>query len=271
MLGIRKESVEEKVFRIRYTAHTGLAIPQHHAMRRVSFTPELLVSIVLVPVIFTYLLIHFNPLVADFWHGIFDFWINKLGLPGSTGFVGFQLFGEDMMVAFPDVPAVAPTAYMGWGSFIIGVAIFVLSYRIAKTYLPLAYFMRLVLILLFSTHIFFALRPDFAYEPGQLVGGNLLLSYKLLLMAPWIMAFTYNIFDFSLFKKFMISGIIIGYLILFLPFQYMLHAVIIHHASLLFLPVLHLIFGSFMDILMFMALYSWGLSWKRKKFVPIRA
>ena len=44
--------------------------------------------------------------------------------------------------------------------------------------------------------------------------------------------------------------------------QYILHAYALHHLTLLFLPLLYLVFGTFLDVMMFIALYSWGMSWR---------
>jgi len=264
------ETLEEKIFRIRYTAHNGSSIPQHHSMRRVAFTPALLLSIVAIPVVLDFLLVHFNPLIIQLWQIIFDFWLSKLSLPGSVDTISFKLFGVDVPVAFPDVPADAPSGTMWWVSLVIGLIIFVGSFYFSKAYLPLAYFLRLVIFLIFTSHIFFAMHPDFEYDVSSLIAGNLFLSYKMLLLIPWIMALTYNIFDFSFIKKCAISCLVVGYLIIFLPFQYVMQVFIVNKMSLLYLPVLHLLFSSLVDILLFMALYSWGLSWKRRGYVAQR-
>jgi hypothetical protein len=50
---------------------------------------------------------------------------------------------------------------------------------------------------------------------------------------------------------------------LFIPLQYLLHACILR-VSLLFLPILYLAFGPFLDVVVFIAFYSWGMSWSPK-------
>src|SRR5947209_14218038 len=80
-------------------------------------------------------------------------------------------------------------------------------------------------------------------------------------MIPLILGFTYFLFDFSLLKKLMLSLISMGYLTLFLPFQYMLQVYILRK-SILYMPLLYFAFGPFLDVLIFVSLYSWGMSWK---------
>ena len=58
-----------------------------------------------------------------------------------------------------------------------------------------------------------------------------------------------------------LTALMILYFMLALPMQYLMHGLIFHHFSLLFLPLLYLVFGIFIDVMMFVALYSWGMSW----------
>ncbi len=45
--------------------------------------------------------------------------------------------------------------------------------------------------------------------------------------------------------------------------QYMLHIYILRK-SILFMPLLYFAFGPSLDVLIFVSLYSWGMSWKSK-------
>ena len=80
-------------------------------------------------------------------------------------------------------------------------------------------------------------------------------------LIPLILGFTYYLFDFSFFKKLTLTAMSMGYLIVFFPFQYMLHVFMLQR-SILFMPVLYFAFGPFLDVLVFVSLYSWGMSWK---------
>jgi hypothetical protein len=53
-----------------------------------------------------------------------------------------------------------------------------------------------------------------------------------------------------------------AYLIALIPMQFAAHAFVLHHTSLLFLPVLFFSFGLPLDVMTFIAMYSWGASWK---------
>jgi hypothetical protein len=79
-------------------------------------------------------------------------------------------------------------------------------------------------------------------------------------MVPWMLGFTYYIFDFKFLQKLALTLLTMSYLTVFIPFQYMLHVYILQK-SILFMPLLYFAFGPFLDVLVFVCLYSWGMSW----------
>jgi hypothetical protein len=57
--------------------------------------------------------------------------------------------------------------------------------------------------------------------------------------------------------------------VLFIPLQYLLHAWLLH-CSILFMPVLYFVCGPFLDVLIFVCFYSWGMSWQSRPTVSYR-
>ncbi|MBY0544590.1 MAG: hypothetical protein K2Q14_03460 [Gammaproteobacteria bacterium] len=110
--------------------------------------------------------------------------------------------------------------------------------------------------------IFFLINPDSPpYELSNYIKGMLNLGiYLLLLLAP-LLTLIYYIFDFAFWRKFAVTFFIIAYFIIALPLQYMLQALIISSVSMLFMPVLYLLFGALLDTLMFVGWYSWAMTW----------
>jgi hypothetical protein len=51
-----------------------------------------------------------------------------------------------------------------------------------------------------------------------------------------------------------------SYLSLLLPVQVLLQAMVLEK-SVLFMPILYIVFGLPVDILIILAFYSWGMSW----------
>ena len=52
-------------------------------------------------------------------------------------------------------------------------------------------------------------------------------------------------------------ALVLGYFAVMLPFKVVLHALILQHFSVIFMPVLYLCFGAIFDLMVFVALYSW--------------
>jgi hypothetical protein len=50
-----------------------------------------------------------------------------------------------------------------------------------------------------------------------------------------------------------------------MPPQYLVHAAIVAKFSLLFLPVLFMIFGTLLDVSILIALYGWAMSWRDRE------
>jgi len=84
----------------------------------------------------------------------------------------------------------------------------------------------------------------------------------LIALVPLMLGFTFSIFDYSWWRKAGLAVLIMSYLMIFIPIQYAAHAFIMHHLSILFLPVLFFAFGLPINIMVFIGLYSWGASWK---------
>jgi len=63
-----------------------------------------------------------------------------------------------------------------------------------------------------------------------------------------------------LLRKAFLTAIAMTHLALFLPFQVLLQALFLQK-TVLFMPVLYIIFGMPVNILIIVAFYSWGMTW----------
>ncbi|MBV9609750.1 MAG: hypothetical protein JO187_09350, partial [Acidobacteria bacterium] len=75
-----------------------------------------------------------------------------------------------------------------------------------------------------------------------------------------ILGFTYYVFEFSFLQKLALTLMTIVHLALFVPLQYALHVYLLHQ-SILYMSVLYFAFGPFLDVLVFISFYAWGMSW----------
>lgn len=78
-----------------------------------------------------------------------------------------------------------------------------------------------------------------------------------MLIAPVMLDMGYYILNLSLWSKILNPVLILGFLMLMIPFQILAQAIRGQHFSIFFMPVLYICFGVMFDTLMFVALYCW--------------
>jgi len=142
------------------------------------------------------------------------------------------------------------------------VLLFRATYRISDEHLPWIYLLRFLALIHATALVYFAFAAArFPHDLSSYTVGMLYFGTILVGLVPPILGFTYYLFDFSFLQKLGLTLLTIAYLALFLPLQYMLHVYVLHK-SILFMPLLYFAFGPFVDVLIFVSLYSWGMSWK---------
>ena len=81
---------------------------------------------------------------------------------------------------------------------------------------------------------------------------------------PLVLAMIYFIFDFSLLRKLGLTLVVMLHLAVLIPFQFVIHAYIIHRFSLLFMPILFMLFGLLLEVSVGIAFYGWAMSWQSR-------
>ncbi len=205
------------------------------------------------------------PALATLWARLFAFWSEALGWHAPVIRVA-QHFSHVVQFAVPyvAVPAGPPdTTY--WPSALITLVAFLASFFLPENALPWSYLLRALVILQATALVYFAVAAarfphDLSgYTVSMLVFGALFIG-----LVPVILGFTFYLFDFSWGQKLALTAVTMGYLAVFIPFQYMLQVYVLHH-SILLMPVLYFAFGPFLDVLVFVCFYSWGISWQSRR------
>ncbi len=247
----------------RHTGTRGTLIKQHHALRSLTLGRSFVLAVILLPLLFDGLLWVKLDSIIWLWERVFHFWVVKLGTGGQVLYTDIAIPGRVLYIPFPNLPTSIPSLAALKVNLVNCVLIFIFSVFIPKRFLPLTYLLRALLVIQISASVYFFINPDsFPYDLAEYISDALVLGIYLMFLVPLLLAMIYYIFDFALWKKIMATTLIIGYFIIFLPFQYMMHAFIISSCSLLFMPVLYLFFGLLLDTLMFVALYAWAMSWR---------
>lgn len=257
------ELFQEKVDDVRFRGFGGTAIQMHRAIKQVKLSRKNLAFSLLLPPVFNLLLLGFLGAVLACWEWMFDYWLGHLAPGAGMARHAIDLGLFEVHLSYPQLTAGEPS-YSNWViTFCLTLIALLLTFRIAHDrLLPLAFIVRAcALIQMTSLAYFFFLPGHFPHDAASALGDALSMSIYFLFLIPWLLGLTYYIFNFSLLKKMALTALMIVYFAAALPMQYLLHGLIFHHFSLLFAPLLYLVFGIFIDVMMFVALYSWGMSW----------
>ncbi|HWU84389.1 MAG TPA: hypothetical protein VN028_03530 [Rhodocyclaceae bacterium] len=258
------ELLQRKLDDLRFRGFGGSVIKMHRAIYQVNLGRSNLLLPLLLPLLFNLLLLCFLSNILDLWQVLFGFWLDKLAPAGFVHMQPVDLGPYMLYLPTPVLSAAMPDSATWWltlaGSLLLLLATFLIPPR---RFLPLTYVVRAALLIQASALAFFYWLPgEFPHDSASYIGDALVMSLFFIFMVPWILGLTYYIFDFPLAQKLALTALVLAYFIVAFPMQYMLHAYALHHLSLLFLPLFYLIFGPFLDIMMFVALYSWGMSWR---------
>lgn len=251
--------------RLRFRGARGGMIARHRSMRTVEMPRgEIFISIGLA-VVATGLWLLVLPLVMALWKAIFDFSGGLLALPGQTRVERYHLGPVGFSLPSISLPSQTPDATMWWITAIVTVVLFLASYLLMRRSVPLAYMLRAILFVQLTALIFFYFFADrYPYGLEDYMANLLMASLTFLTFVPIILSLTYYIFDVGLLKKLSLTLLVLAHLCVLVPLQYLIHAYIIYQGSLLFMPVLYLVFGLPLDIMSLIAFYAWGMSWQSR-------
>jgi hypothetical protein len=156
---------------------------------------------------------------------------------------------------------VLPSPLAWWLTCAATLGLFASSFFLSGKMTPVMYLLRGVLLVPLTALIYFALLPArFPHTPDSYIEGLVTAGTALISVVPLLFGLTYYIFDFGLLKKALLTAVTMAHLALFLPLQVLLQALFLQK-TVLFMPVLYMIFGMPMNILLIIGFYSWGMTW----------
>ncbi|MBK8165211.1 MAG: hypothetical protein IPK64_04490 [bacterium] len=258
-----ERSLDRRLEELRGRGYRGGFIPRHRALLSSPRHGGKLLTAGLLVLAFWALLFVTRHGVARLWLGIMDFWRSVVGMEGAASLVSYELAGLRFDVPYLAFQAATP-GELAWlvGAGITAVVL-VASLFLPHRLLPLSYFLRIAGFFQATAQVYFHFWGDhFPYTGDGYVHGTMIAGFFLLALVPPLLGFTYYLFDFSLGRKIGLTAAMLGHLVIMIPLQYFLHAWLMHHASLLVMPVLFFIAGLPLDVMMFIALFGWGFSWQ---------
>ena len=261
---MKSGSEKQQHLSLRYSNAKGNIIPMHHAFKTLHLGSTSRMSAVVLPVFFGALVWLVLPLMFDVWSDIFGFWMRHM-YKGGVGHSAVSILGQELSMPYPLLDAQLPSVLMVRINLAVCLVLFILSLLVSFGGVPLTYFIRAILLIQGSASVDRMLSPDtFPYALKTYMVDVMIQCAYMAFLLPFLLAVVYYIFDFSLWRKCFLTILMMGYFLVTVPCQYMLHAYIIHEGTLLFLPLMYMMFGVLLDVLMFVSMYAFGMSWKSR-------
>jgi hypothetical protein len=247
---------------VRTRGHRGGVIPMHRAFAHFRLGPMNLITAVFLFVLFSSIWLMLLPEVCHFWNRVLALGIRVLPLRADLGLAEHHLtpvinFG----IPYLRMEPVPPSAQTWWLTCALTLVLFAASILLPSRLIPVTYLLRGILLVPVTALVYFALLPArFPHTPDNYMEGLMSAGIALISTVPLLFGLTYYIFDFGLLKKAFLTAITMTHLALFLPLQILLQALLLQK-TVLFMPVLYIIFGIPINILIIIAFYSWGMTW----------
>ncbi len=244
----------------RFRGHLGGLIARHRSLIVEPRTRvKMLSSLALVLAVLAVWALVFDR-VTIAWAWILDFWQAVFGMGGYALRIEYELGLRFPYVGFP-------SALPGPRLWILGAlltaALFIGSLFVPRRYLPIASGLRVVAFFQAGAQLFFAFWPEsFPYSGAGYVHGMLIAALAFITLIPVLLGMTFYVFDLGWRRKLGLTVLVMLHQVVFVPLQFMAHAVVIYYLSVLFLPLLFFVFGLPLNVLIFIAFYGWGVSWK---------
>lgn len=246
---------------VRQARAKHVKVRPHRAITPLKVTPWLMAQAVVLPLLLCGLLLWARPLLLDFWRNCILFWSGGLDVPFLRSTQLNEAGQYALILSGAGDAAPLPTRGIMLVTAVITVIAFFLSLRMKQQTLPLKYPVRIVCAVQFVALVYFWFTPSvFPYTIARHSEELLTIGYVVILATPVMLAMGYYILNQSLLAKLGYTMLILGFLVLMVPHQVLVQALIMQHLSVLFMPVLYICFGAVFDALVFVALYSWAAS-----------
>jgi hypothetical protein len=248
---------------LRYRGARGGVIHKHRAMLGLPWTPWRAVRAVILAALGVVGVGAALPGLARGYARGFERALAWLGLPDAVGVYGVSV-GSLMTIPVPypllDAPWPATWNWVVIGS--VTLAAFVVSFLLPVRLLPLRYFLRFVaLVQAVALLWFWFSAPPFRYPLPDYLAGFLTVGMAVLVLVPVVLGFVFFVFDHALWRQALLALVVLGHLAVLLPLQVLVHGALSHYLSVLVQPTMFFLFGLLLQVLVFVALYGWAMSW----------
>jgi hypothetical protein len=246
---------------LRSRGHRGGVITMHRAMAHFRLGPMNLVTSISLFFFFSSIWLVLLPRVCRIWGRILEWSIPYLPFQATLD-LGERHFGFlRMPIPYIHLESLLPSPSLWLLTGVGIVLLFAGTSLLPQNLTPVRYLIRAMLAIQASALVYFALWPlHFKHTPDSYLEALVNSGIGLISVVPLLLALTYYIFDFGLWKKALLTALTMTHLAVLLPFQILLQALVLQN-GVLFMPVLYIVFGLALDVMVIIAFYSWGMTW----------
>jgi hypothetical protein len=241
--------------------HRGGVITMHRALAHFHLGPMNLAISISLFFFFSAIWLVLLPRLCRFWSYLLAWSLPRLPLQARLELGEHSLSSFRLVIPYLRIEPVLPDLSTWSLTCGITLLLFAITYFLPRNLMPAIYLARGILLIQASALLYFALWPlQFKHTPDSYMEALINSTIGLISIVPLVFGLTYYIFDFGLWKKAFLTAITMTHLTLFLPFQILTQALVLQK-TVLFMPVLYIVFGLAADVMLIIAFYSWGMSW----------
>jgi hypothetical protein len=246
----------------RLRGHRGGVISMHRALTRFVLGPIDLITSGLLVLLISFVWIVSLPQLCRFWQRVLTVGLKTMALRADLGISKHQVASAiHFAVPYPRLVGVPPDPPTWWLTAAVVVVLLAGSFLLPTRLTPVKYLLRAALFIQATGLAYFMWAPArFPHTPDSYMEGLTSYAIALISFVPILFGLTYYIFDFGLVRKALLTVMTMIHLSAFLPLQILLQAILVEK-SVLFMPLLYIVFGLPVDVLIILAFYSWGMSW----------
>ncbi|MEP6731889.1 MAG: hypothetical protein ABJE10_14675 [bacterium] len=252
---------------LRHQGNHGTIIDPHRSIATVRLTRvDVLLAAALAIAASVALIMNLGT-IGKLWTWIYVRLAGPLGFAGGVGQRAFETpLAADFTVPYFNTSAPMPSESVWWVALVVTALVLLVSFVLPPSWLPFAYLLRLVVLVQSTALAFFRVAPSrFPYDLPQYMSAMLAAGMAVLLVIPVLLALTFYVIDVGMLRKILLTVVMLGHLLVFIPLQYAVHAWLVLHGTLLLLPVLFMLFGLLPEVMVLIGLYGWGMSWRAQR------
>jgi hypothetical protein len=246
---------------VQFRGHRGGVIAMHRALTHFRLGPMNVIASISLFLLFSFIWLSILPWLCELWNRALALGLGLLPLNARLDVAEHHFRLLRLRIPYLRMEPILPDLQTWSLACAVTVLLFTGTFFLSKKLVPLIYLARGILLIQATSLLYFALWPTrFPHTPDSYMEALVTAGIGLITVVPLLFAFTYYIFDFGLLKKAAVTAITMMHLAIFLPVQALAQAMVLQK-TVLFMPVLYIVFGMPVQVLIIIAFYSWGMTW----------